>query len=395
MFLSLFLIFGLGVLGGYIFEKIRLPRLVWYLIIGILFGPSLLNIIDQDLLQISSYLRQIALVIILTRSGLSLDIKTLKEIGRPAIFMCFIPACFEIIGVVIFGPLFLKISYVEALLLGSVLAAVSPAVVIPRMIKIKEAGFGSTNHVPELIMAGASCDDIFVIVLFYGFKGLVASSSFNAILFLQIPLSIILGLLLGILVGIVLFLIFKYFKINTIGKTILMLAASFGMIALEQALKQYVSISSLLGIIVLGILILKKNKEAAKEIQNNYNALWNAFEILLFALVGCAVDMHYAFSKDGGILLGVIALSLCFRAVGVFICLIATKYSIKEKVFILLSYLPKATVQASIGGIALSEGLECGKIIITAAVLSILITAPIGAILMDYTYPKLLEKSLL
>lgn len=394
MFLSLFLIFSLGVMGGCLFEKIRLPRLVWYLILGILFGPSLFNIIDQNLLQISSYLRQIALVIILTRSGLSLDIKALKEIGRPAILMCFVPACFEIIGVVIFAPLFLGISYIEALLLGSVLAAVSPAVVIPRMIKIKESGYGDERHIPELIMAGASCDDIFVIILFYGFKNLVASSSFDAFLFLQIPLSIILGILLGILVGIILFFIFKYFKLNIIGKTILMLGCSFGMLALEQGVKEYISISSLLGIIVLGIVIQMKNKETAKEIQKNYNGLWNVFEILLFVLVGCAVDMHYAFSKEGGILLGILFLSLCFRGIGVLICLIATKYTLKEKVFILLSYLPKATVQASIGGIALSEGLACGTIVITTAVISILVTAPIGAILMDYTYPKLLENSL-
>ncbi|MCM1131479.1 MAG: cation:proton antiporter [Roseburia sp.] len=394
MFLSLFIIFTLGVIGGYLFEKLRLPRLVWYLILGILFGPSLFNIIDPNLLQISSYLRQIALVIILTRSGLSLNIKTLKEIGRPAILMCFVPACFEIVGVAIFAPLFLGISYAEALLLGSVLAAVSPAVVIPRMIEIKERGYGDEHHIPELIMAGASSDDIFVIILFYGFKNLVASSSFDAFLFLQIPLSIILGVLLGILVGILLYFIFKYFKLNTIGKTILMLGCSFGMIALEECVKEYISISSLLGIIVVGILILMKNKETAKEVQKNYNALWNVFEILLFVLVGCAVDMHYAFSKEGGILLGIIILSLCFRGIGVLACLIATKYTLKEKIFILLSYLPKATVQASIGGIALSEGLACGTIVITAAVISILVTAPIGALLMDYSYPKLLEISL-
>lgn len=391
MFLSLFLIFTLGGIGGYLFEKIKLPRLIWYLILGIFLGPSLWNIVDSNLLSISSYLRQIALVIILTRSGLSLDIKTLKEIGRPAILLCFIPACFEIIGVVIFAPVFLGVSYFEALLLGSVLAAVSPAVVVPRMIQIKEKGYGANHHVPELIMAGASCDDIFVIILFYGFKKLVSSSALDAFLFLQIPLSILLGSVLGILCGILLHFIFKYFKLNIIVKTILMLGFSFGMIALEECVKNYVTISSLLGIIVMGILILMLQRSTAKEIQKCYTALWSGFEIFLFVLVGCAVDMKYAFSSEGGILLGMILLCLCFRAIGVIFCLVATKYTIKEKLFIVLSYLPKATVQASIGGIALSEGLACGKVLLTAAVISILLTAPLGSILIDFSYPKLLE----
>lgn len=394
MFLSLFLIIALGVLGGFIFDKIKLPKLIWYLILGILLGPSVLNIVDQNLLNISSYLRQIALVIILTRSGLSLDIKTLKEIGRPAILMCFVPACFEMIGVVIFAPLFLDISLFEALLLGSVLAAVSPAVVVPRMIYLKEEGYSKKNHIPELIMAGSSCDDIFVIVLFYGFKNIVAQQKMNALLFLQIPLSILLGIGLGVIVGFLLVFLFKYLKINTIVKTIFILSCSFGMIALEQAVKEYVSISSLLGVIVVGIILKKVNPNEAQDIQKNYNALWSFFEILLFVFVGCATDLEYAFSIDGAILLGIIAIALCFRGVGVFLCLIATHYPIKEKVFVFLSYLPKATVQASIGGIALSEGLSCGNIVITAAVISILFTAPIGAILMDFTYPKLLEKEI-
>lgn len=394
MFLSLFLIVALGVLGGFIFDKIKLPKLIWYLILGILLGPSVLNIVDQDLLNISSYLRQIALVIILTRSGLSLDIKTLKEIGRPAILMCFVPACFEMIGVVIFAPLFLDISIFEALLLGSVLAAVSPAVVVPRMIHLKEEGYSKKNHIPELIMAGSSCDDIFVIVLFYGFKNVVAQQKVNALLFLQIPSSILLGIGLGVVVGFLLVLLFKYLKMNTIVKTIFILSCSFGMIALEQTIKEYVSISSLLGVIVVGIILMKKNPKEAQDIQKNYNGLWSFFEILLFVLVGCATDLDYAFSIDGAILLGIIALALCFRGVGVFLCLIATHYPLKEKLFVFISYLPKATVQASIGGIALSEGLSCGTIVLTAAVISILFTAPIGAILMDFTYPKLLEKDI-
>ena len=391
IFLSLFIIFGAGILGGFLFEKIKLPKLIWYIILGILIGPSVLNIVDDTLISISSYLRQIALVIILTRSGLSLDINKLKQIGRPAILMCFIPACFEILGVTIFAPLFLGISYLEALLLGSVLAAVSPAIVVPRMIKLMDEGYGKEHNVPELIMAGASCDDIFVIVLFYCFKNLVATSNFDGWALAQIPISIIGGITLGILVGLLMVLIIRYLKFNKIINVIFMLGLSLGMIALENALKPYFSISSLLAIIVMALIINIFKKEEAKEIQASYNSLWQGFEILLFALVGIATDIHYAFSKEGAIIVGIIVIALIFRSIGVIICILATKFTFKEKIFIIISYLPKATVQASIGAIALSEGLDCGTLVLTAAVVSILITAPLGAILMDSLYKKLLN----
>ncbi len=392
MFLSLFIIFSLGILGGVIFEKIKLPKLVWYIILGILIGPSVLNIVDESLLNISSYLRQIALIIILTRSGLSLDINNLKKIGRPAILMCFLPACFEIIGILILGPLLLDISYLEALLLGSVLAAVSPAIIVPRMIKLMNEGYGKEHNVTELVLAGASCDDIFVIVLFYSFKGLVANNVFDAWKILQIPVSIVAGILLGLIIGLLMSLIIKKLKFNTVVNVILLLGLSFGMVALEEILKPYFSISALLGIIVVGLILLLTNKEEAKQIQKSYNSLWNGFEILLFVLVGVATNIHYALSSDGLIILGLIIIGLVFRVLGVIVCLIATKFDIKEKIFIILSYLPKATVQASIGAIALTEGLPCGEIVLTAAVISILFTAPIGAILIDNTYKKLLIK---
>ena len=391
IFLSLFIIFTCGILGGFIFEKIKLPKLVWYIILGILIGPSVFNIVDDTLINISSYLRQIALVIILTRSGLSLDINNLKKIGRPAILMCFLPACFEIIGVTIFAPILIGISYIEALLLGAVLAAVSPAVVVPRMIKLMDEGYGKEHNVPELIMAGASCDDIFVIILFYSFKNLVATSSFDVWNIFQIPLSIISGILLGIVIGLLIVLIIKKLKTNTIINVILMLGISFGMIALENLLKQYFSVSSLLAIIVMALIINIFKKEETKEIKKAYNSLWSGFEILLFALVGIAININYAFSKDGAILVGIIFIALIFRSIGVIICLIATNYNKKEKLFIIFSYLPKATVQASIGAIALTEQLPCGTVVLTGAVISILITAPIGAILMDRTYKKLLN----
>jgi NhaP-type Na+/H+ or K+/H+ antiporter len=393
MFESLFIIFTLGILGGIFFEKIKLPKLIWYIILGILISPSVFNIVDESLVNISSYLRQIALVIILTRSGLSLDINNLKKIGRPAFLMCFIPACFEIIGILILGPLLLDISYLEALLLGSVIAAVSPAIIVPRMIKIKDEGYGNNKNISELILAGASCDDIFVIVLFYSFKSLVSNSNFNIDNIIQIPISIILGILLGILCGLLIILFIKKSNSNIIINVILMLGMSFGMLTLEELLKPYIGISSLLGIIVMSLTLSTINKDKAKEIQKSYNSLWNGFEILLFVLVGVVTNINYALSSDGLTILGLICIALIFRSIGVVLCLIKTKFNVKEKIFIILSYLPKATVQASIGAIALSEGLPCGKVILIAAVISILFTAPIGAILIDKTYKKLLEKN--
>ena len=393
MFLSLFIIFTLGIFGGLIFEKIKLPKLIWYIVLGILIGPSVLNIVDETLISVSSYLRQIALILILTRSGLSLSINNLKKVGRPAILMCFIPACFEIIGVLIFAPIFLNITYLEALLLGSVLAAVSPAIVVPRMIKLIEEGYGKDKNVAELVLAGASVDDIFVIVLFYSFKGLVSTNVFNGWNIIQIPISIVLGILLGIIVGFLVAVIIKKIKTNTIINVILMLGLSFGMLYLEEILKPYISVSSLLAIIIMGLIIALIRKEESKEIQKSYNSLWNGFEILLFALVGIATNINYAFSDNGIMILGLIIIALTFRSLGVIVCLIATKFHWKEKLFIILSYIPKATVQASIGAIALTEGLDCGDIVLTSAVVSILFTAPIGAILIDNTYKKLLKQT--
>ena len=355
-------------------------------------SPSVLNLADESLINISGFLRQIALVIILTRSGLSLDFVTLKEIGRPAILMCFVPATFEIIGVTIFGPLLLGINYFEAMLLGSVLAAVSPAIVVPRMIKIMDENYGAKHHVSEVILAGASCDDIFVIILFYAFKNLVATSSFDALTILFIPLSIVLGIILGVIAGFLLDLMIKYLKLNTIITVILMLGISFGMLYLEEVVKPYCPISSLLSIIVMALIIHKRKPIESEKISSSYNALWNVFEILLFALVGIAIDVNYAFSEVGAIILGLLLISLVFRSLGVFVSLLFTNFNFKEKIFIILSYIPKATVQASIGAIALMEGLSCGEVVLTAAIISILFTAPLGAFLIDFTYKKLLVK---
>ena len=392
MFLSLFLIFIGGISIGTIFQKIKLPKLIWFIILGIITGPKVLKIIDSSLLNISSYLRQIALIIIITRSGLSLDINNLKKIGRPAILMCFLPACFEIAGITIFSPIVLDISYIESLLMGSVLAAVSPAVVVPRMIKLIEDGYGKKNSVPELVLAGSSCDDIFVIVLFNSFKKLVAKNSFSFKTIIQIPISIVTGIILGFAIGFLIVLIIRKIKFDNITNVILILGISFGMIDVEEELKKYFSVSALLGIIVMSLIIHIFQQDEAPEIQSHYNSLWVCFEILLFSLVGCATDINYAFSKNGAIIIGLVFIGLVFRSIGVIICIIKTEFTFKERIYIIIAYLPKATVQASIGGIALNEGLDCGKIVLTAAVISIIITAPLGAILMDRLYDKLLSK---
>ena len=382
MFLSLFLIFFVGIIGGILFEKIKIPKIIFYLLMGILFGSSLLNIINPSLEQISDYLRQIALIIILTRSGLALDFKTLIKIGRPAILMCFLPASFEIIGITIFGPLLLNISYLEALLLGCVLGAVSPAIVVPRMLTMIENKQG--GDIPKIIMAGASCDDIYVIILFYSCLNALRTSKFNFISLLQIPSSILLGILLGLIFGIGLIYLFKLLNTSSTIKVIIMLGISFLLVWLEAYLKAYISISSLLAIIIMSI-IISTRMDDLKEIKGAYNHLWSAFEILLFVLVGTRVKLNLVFSIEG---LSILLLILIGLAFSVFLSLIGKKYKLREIIFFIVSYLPKATVQASIGVIALSEGLECGQLVLAASVIAILVTAPLGAILIDLTKKK-------
>lgn len=388
MFLSLFLIFFVGIIGGILFEKIKIPKIIFYLLMGILFGSSLLNIIDPSLEQISDYLRQIALIIILTRSGLALDFKTLIKIGRPAILMCFLPASFEIIGITIFGPLLLNISYLEALLLGCVLGAVSPAIVVPRMLTMIENKQG--GDIPKIIMAGASCDDIYVIILFYACLNALRTSKFNFISLLQIPSSILLGILLGLIFGIGLINLFKLLNTSSAIKVIIILGVSFLLVWLEAYLKAYISISSLLAIIIIMSIVISTKMEDLKEIKGSYKHLWSAFEILLFVLVGTRVKLNLVFSIEGLSILLLILIGLAFRSIGVFLSLIGKKYKLREIIFFIVSYLPKATVQASIGAIALSDGLECGQLVLAASVIAILVTAPLGAILMDLTKRKIL-----
>lgn len=331
--------FFVGVIGGILFEKIKIPKIIFYLIIGILFGGGCLNLIDPSLEGISDYLRQIALIIILTRSGLALDFKSLIKIGRPAILMCFLPASFEIIGIIIFGPLLLNISYLEAILLGCVLGAVSPAIVAPRMLTMIENKEG--GDIPKVIMAGASCDDIYVIVLFYACLNALKTSSFNFFSILKIPSSIILGVLLGLLIGIGLINLYKCFKLNSTIKVTIMLGVSFLMVWLESYEKTYVIISALLGIIVMSIILSSKNSDL-NDVKQSYNHLWSAFEILLFVLVGTRVKLNLVFSFEGLKIFILILIGPSFRTIDVILSVMKNKYNLKEIIFFVVSYLPKA-----------------------------------------------------
>lgn len=391
MLTSLALIFLCGLLLGSIFQKIKLPPLLGMIITGIILGPHTLNLIDQSVLSISSDLRQIALIIILTRAGLNLDINSLKKVGRPAILMCFLPACFEIIGMVLLAPPLLGISILDALIMGTVVAAVSPAVIVPKMLKLIETGYGKDKSIPQMIMAGASVDDVFVIVLFTSFTGLAQGESFSPISLIQVPISIILGIGLGILIGILLGFFFKKVHMRDSIKVIIILSISFLLVTLENNLKGIVPISGLIAIMSIGISLQKIRSDASKRISTKFSKLWVAAELMLFVLVGATVDIKYAFSAGIMAILLIFGV-LVFRMIGVLICLIKTKLNKKERIFCMIAYCPKATVQAAIGYIPLTMGLSCGNIVLTVAVLSILITAPLGAFFIELLYKRLLKK---
>lgn len=391
MLTSLALIFLCGLLLGSIFQKIKLPPLLGMIITGIILGPHTLNLIDQSVLSISSDLRQIALIIILTRAGLNLDINSLKKVGRPAILMCFVPACFEIIGMVLLAPPLLGISILDALIMGTVVAAVSPAVIVPKMLKLIETGYGKDKSIPQMIMAGASVDDVFVIVLFTSFTGLAQGESFSPINLIQVPISIILGIGLGILIGILLGFFFKKVHMRDSIKVIIILSISFLLVTLENSLKGIVPISGLIAIMSIGISLQKIRSDASKRISTKFSKLWVAAELMLFVLVGATVDIKYAFSAGIMAILLIFGV-LVFRMIGVLICLIKTKLNKKERIFCMIAYCPKATVQAAIGYIPLTMGLSCGNIVLTVAVLSILITAPLGAFFIELLYKRLLKK---
>lgn len=391
MLTSLAYIFLLGLSLGYIFNKLRLPALLGMLFTGIILGPYALNLLDPSILSISADLRQLALVIILTRAGLALDLDDLKKVGRPALLMCFVPACFEIAGMVLLAPSLLDISVLEAALMGTVIAAVSPAVIVPKMLFLMENKIGTKNSIPQLIMAGASVDDVFVIVLFTAFTGLLSGGEVSSASFLQIPIAIVTGLAAGILLGLVLSIYFKRFHMRDSVKVLILLSISFLLVAMEKLLKGTLPVSGLLAVMGMSATLLKTYGLLAKRLSAKFNKLWVGAEILLFVLVGATVDIKYAVAAGFAAVLLIFGVMI-FRLAGVYVSLLKTPLTKKERVFCMIAYMPKATVQAAIGSIPLALGLSCGKIVLTVAVLAILITAPLGAFGVDISYKKLLEQ---
>lgn len=391
MLTSIALILLSGLFLSFIFTKMKLPGLLGMILVGIALGPHALNLIDTSILNISADLRQIALVIILTRAGLSLNLTDLKKIGRPAVLMCFVPALVEMVGTIIFAPMLLGITHLEAAIMGSVIAAVSPAVVVPRMIKLIDEGYGKDKSIPQLILAGASVDDVFVIVVFTVLTAFASTGEITGTSFLQIPLSIILGFLLGVIVGLCLVSFFRKVHIRDSVKVMIILSISFLLLELENRLEEIIPVSGLLAIMSMGITLNQKYDVLSKRISIKYNKLWLCAEVFLFVLVGIAVDIKYAFAA-GAASVVVVMLALVFRMTGVFLSLVKTDLNKKERLFCMLSYTPKATVQAAIGTIPLAMGLDCGSIVLTVAVISILVTAPFGAICIDKLYKSMLKK---
>ena len=397
MIQSLAFILLLGLIMAEISKRLKLPRIVGMLFTGIVLGPFVLNLLDPKILSISAELRQIALLIILIKAGLSLDLKDLKKASRPALLLSFLPASFEILGYALLAPILLKISTIDALLMGAVLSAVSPAVVVPRMSMLIDEGYGTDKAIPQMIMAGASMDDIFVIVLFTSFLGMAMGQGVDLSQFAKIPISIVLGIAIGAVFGLIASFVFeksfsKKHLIRNSMKVIIIMALSFLLVAIEGLLKEKLAISSLIAVVTMAMTIRIKSVESVSaRLSAKFAKLWIAAEVMLFVLVGAEVDIRY--TLDAGLMAVVmIFLALAFRTIGVLIALAGTGLNKKEKLFTVFSYLPKATVQAAIGSVPLAMGLESGKIILSVAALAILITAPLGATAMDLTYKRYLNK---
>ena len=391
MLLSISLILILGMFMGWICQKIKLPSLLGMLITGIVLGPYVLNLLDDSILGISAELRKIALIIILTRAGLGLDLSGLKKIGRPAVLMCFVPASFELIGMILLAPKLMGLTVLEAAIMGAVLAAVSPAVVVPRMVKLMDEGYGVNEGIPQLILAGASVDDVYVIVLFSTFVGMMQGEGASILKFVNIPISIFLGIAIGLLIGVLLAYFFKKMHIRDTSKVLIILSISFLLVVMEDKLSTPITFSALIAIMFIVIGLQKKRETVAKRLSVKYGKLWVAAEVFLFVLVGATVNIGYL-GKVGVKALIVIIGALVFRMFGVFVCLLGTSLKRKERLFTMLAYTPKATVQAAIGGIPLALGFTCGDLVLTVAVLAIVLTAPLGAFAIDLSYKKLLNR---
>lgn len=390
MLFTFALMFLTGMLAGWLCLKIRLPPLTGMLVAGIALGPFGLNLIDASVLEISPQLRRIALIIILIRAGLNLKAEDLKKVGRSAVLMCFLPATFEITGMLIFAPLLFGLTVTESLILGAVIAAVSPAVIVPHMLKIMEEGYGVKKGIPQMILAGASADDVFVIVLFTSFTGIAAGESFAAVNLLRIPTSILSGILLGALSGYCLHRFLRRAVVNPVKRLIVFLSMAFLLVTLEDSATGIVGFSGLIAVMAMGMMFARKSGKDAEELSAAFSRLWTGAEIVLFVLVGAAVDIQYA--RQAGITAAALIFAvLVFRMLGVAVSVAGTDLTVREKVFCMLAYTPKATVQAAIGAIPLSMGLACGNTVLTVAVVAILITAPLGAFLIDLTYKRYLE----
>ena len=391
MLLSISLILILGMFMGWICQKMKLPALLGLLITGIILGPYGLNLLDGSILGISAELRKIALIIILTRAGLGLDLSGLKKIGRPAVLMCFVPASFELLGMILLAPKLMGLSVLESAVMGAVLAAVSPAVVVPRMVKLMDEGYGVKEGIPQLILAGASVDDVYVIVLFSTFVGMMQGEGASILKFVNIPVSIFFGIAIGLFLGVLLAYFFKKVHIRDTSKVLIILSISFLLVVIEDKMTTSITFSSLIAVMFIGIGLQKKREAVAKRLSVKYGKLWVAAEVFLFVLVGATVNIEYL-GKVGAKAFVVIIGALIFRMFGVFVCLLRTNLKRKEQLFAMMAYTPKATVQAAIGGIPLALGLACGDTVLTVAVLAIVFTAPLGAFAIDLSYKKLLNK---
>ena len=380
-----------GMFLGWVCKKIKFPSLFGMIITGIILGPHVLDLIDGSILGISSELRRIALIIILIRAGLSLNIADLKKVGRPAVLMCFLPACFEMVGMVLLAPALLGVTTLDAAIMGAVVAAVSPAVIVPKMLKLMEEGYGTRESIPQLILAGASVDDVFVIVIFSTFTGLAQGSSISVKSLVNIPVSILVGALVGGITGVLLARFFANLHMRDTVKVVILLSVSFFMVTFEDRFGEVIPFASLIAVMCMGIFLQRKREVVAGRLSVKFNKLWIMAEVMLFVLVGATVDLSNAMTA--GIYAIVLIFGvLVFRMAGVFVCLLGTKLNAKERIFCMLAYTPKATVQAAIGGLPLAMGLGCGNIVLTVSVLAILITAPLGAFAIDCTYKKCLTR---
>jgi solute carrier family 9B (sodium/hydrogen exchanger), member 1/2 len=390
MLFSIALLLLGGMFAGWLCRKLRLPALLGMILVGVLAGPAVLDLIDGSILGISSQLRKIALIIILSRAGLTLNLEDLKKNGRPAVLMCFVPAAFEITGMILLAPVLLPVTRLEAAVMGSVVAAVSPAVIVPKMIKLMEEGYGVRKGIPQIILAGASVDDVFVIVLFSAFTSLAQGKEISVISFVNIPVSILLGAVIGMVLGYALASYFQRVGVRDAVKLLVFLSVSFLLTAAEGSLHTGITFSGLIAVMFMGIGLQRKKMDSAKMLSGKFNQMWVFAEVILFTLVGASVDISYVSSAGLAAVILIFAV-LVFRMLGVCLCMAGTKLNWKERIFCMLAYMPKATVQAAIGGLPMAMGLPCGKIVLTVAVLAIFITAPLGAFLIDATYQKLLE----